>query len=50
MTAPRASCARIEKRERLVLMSTRGKFGRWLKLLAPSVIDRIAAQAIAQKH
>jgi short-subunit dehydrogenase len=40
----------IEKRERQVLMSTRGKLGRWLKLLAPSVIDRIAAKAIRQRH
>jgi short-subunit dehydrogenase len=40
----------IGKRERLVLMSTRGKLGRWLKLLAPSVIDRIAARAIRQRH
>jgi short-subunit dehydrogenase len=40
----------IEKRERLVLMSARGKLGRWLKLLAPSVIDRIAARAIRQRH
>jgi hypothetical protein len=31
-------------------MSTRGKLGRWLKLLAPSVIDRIAAKAIRQRH
>jgi hypothetical protein len=48
-------CARritraIEKRERQVLMSTRGKVGRWLKLLAPSVIDRIAAKAIRERH
>jgi len=53
MTAE-ACAARIvrgmEKRERLVLMTTRGKWGRWLKLLAPSLIDRIAAKAIAQKH
>jgi short-subunit dehydrogenase len=40
----------IEKRERLVLMSARGKLGRWLKLLAPSIIDRIAARAIRQRH
>ena len=40
----------MEKRERLVLMTTRGKWGRWLKLLAPSLIDRIAAKAIAEKH
>jgi short-subunit dehydrogenase len=48
-------CARqivraMEKRQRLLLMSTRGKLGRWLKLLAPSVIDRIAAKAIRQRH
>ena len=40
----------IEKRQRLVLMSARGKWGRWLKLLAPSLIDRIAAKAIRQRH
>jgi short-subunit dehydrogenase len=40
----------IEKRERQVLMSTRGKLGRWLKLLAPSMIDRIAARAIRERH
>jgi short-subunit dehydrogenase len=40
----------IEKRERLVLMSARGKLGRWLKLLAPSLIDRIAERAIRQRH
>jgi len=48
-------CARrisiaIEKRERQVIMSARGKLGRWLKLFAPSVIDRIAAKAIRQRH
>ena len=40
----------IERRERQVLMSLRGKFGRWLKLLAPGVIDRIAAKAIRERH
>jgi short-subunit dehydrogenase len=40
----------VEKRQRLLLMSARGKFGRWLKLLAPSVIDRMAAKAIRQRH
>jgi short-subunit dehydrogenase len=48
-------CARhimrgMEKRQRLVLMTTRGKLGRWIKLLAPSLIDRIAAKAIRQRH
>jgi short-subunit dehydrogenase len=40
----------IDRRERLVLMSARGKLGRWLKLLAPAVIDRMAAKAIRERH
>ncbi len=40
----------IDRRERQVLMSARGRFGRWLKLVAPSVIDRIAARAIRERH
>jgi short-subunit dehydrogenase len=48
-------CARqiaraMEKRQRQLLMSTRGKLGMWLKLLAPGIIDRIAAKAIRQRH
>jgi short-subunit dehydrogenase len=53
MTA--ADCARriaaaLDKRPRLLLMSMRGRLGRWLKLLAPSLIDRMAARAIRQRH
>jgi short-subunit dehydrogenase len=40
----------MEKRQRLLLMSTRGKLGRWLKLLSPATIDRIAARAIRQRY
>ena len=44
-------CARrivraIEAREREVVMTARGKIGLWLKLLAPSLVDRIARRAI----
>ena len=44
-------CARrivkaIEGREREVVMTARGKIGLWLKLLAPSLVDRIAKRAI----
>jgi short-subunit dehydrogenase len=39
----------IEKRERLVLMTARGRVGRWLKLVAPGMIDRIAAKAIRER-
>ena len=46
----RRICVAIEKRERQVIMSRRGRIGRWLKLLAPSVIDRIAAKAIRDRH
>src|SRR5262245_16575012 len=53
MTA--AECAEhivrgMDKRQRLVLMTARGKWGRWLKLIAPSLIDRIAAKAIRERH
>lgn len=40
----------IERRERLVLMTARGRLGRWLKLIAPSLIDRIAAKAIRDRR
>jgi len=40
----------IERRERQVLMSARGKLGRWLKLFAPALIDRLAEKAIRQRH
>ena len=36
----------IEGREREVVMTARGKIGLWLKLLAPSLVDRIARRAI----
>jgi len=44
-------CARrivtaIERREREVIMTARGRLGMWLKLLAPSLVDRIAKRAI----
>jgi short-subunit dehydrogenase len=44
-------CARrivraIERRKREVVMTARGKIGLWLKLLAPSLVDRIARRAI----
>jgi hypothetical protein len=40
----------IEKRRRLLITSARGRFGRWLKLVAPGVIDRIAARAIRERR
>jgi short-subunit dehydrogenase len=40
----------IGKRQRLLLMSTRGKLGWFLKFAAPRLLDRIAAKAIRQRH
>lgn len=37
----------IASRGRLLITSFRGKLGRWLKLIAPGVIDKIARRAIA---
>jgi len=39
----------IERRDRLLITSFRGKLGRWLKLFAPGMIDRIAARAIRER-
>jgi hypothetical protein len=48
-------CARIivravARRERLVVTSLRGRLGRWVRLFAPGLIDRVAARAIARKR
>jgi len=46
-------CARrivsaMRGRRRLVIFSARGRLGRWLQLVAPWVVDRIARRAIAR--
>jgi short-subunit dehydrogenase len=48
-------CARLivraaARRQRLLITSVRGRLGRWLKLVWPSLIDRIAKRAIEQRH
>jgi len=48
-------CARrivqaIQRRERRVVMTARGKIGLWLRLIAPGLVDRIARRAIEQGH
>jgi short-subunit dehydrogenase len=45
------TCARLiihgmEKRQREVVMSFKGKLGRWLKLIAPSWVEKLAIQAV----
>ena len=49
-----AECARLmlqgmDRRQRDVVMTTRGKLGRWLKLIAPRVVDRIVLAALARE-
>jgi short-subunit dehydrogenase len=36
----------IEKRDRFLVTSLRGKLGRWMKLIAPSIVDSLTAKAI----
>ena len=36
----------MEKRQRLLITSTRGRLGRWVRLFAPRVIDSVARRAI----
>lgn len=48
-------CARITlaaaaRRKREVVMTFRAKWGQWLKLIAPGVIDRIAASAVGDEE
>ncbi|MGD9387690.1 MAG: SDR family oxidoreductase [Gammaproteobacteria bacterium] len=52
MTA--AECAELmiramARRDRMLITSSRGKLGRFLKIFAPGLIDRIAAKAIADR-
>ncbi len=44
-------CARLmvramERRQRMLVMSFKGKLGRWVKLVAPGLVDRMAEQAV----
>jgi short-subunit dehydrogenase len=48
-------CARLivdgtEARQRDIVMSAKGKLGRWLKLLAPAMVDRMAMKALKKQH
>jgi short-subunit dehydrogenase len=47
-------CARLivegmAARKRDVVMTTKGKLGRWLKLIAPNVVDNLARKALTKK-
>ncbi|HBL28748.1 MAG TPA: short chain dehydrogenase [Acidobacteria bacterium] len=47
-TCARLILASAARRDRELIPSLRGKIGLWLKLFAPSLIDRIARKAIAE--
>ena len=45
------TCARLivegtEARRRDIVMTAKGRLGRWLKLLAPGLVDRLALKAL----
>jgi len=53
MTAER--CAELvldaaRRRKRLAILSWRGRIGRWARMFAPGLVDRIALRAIARRH
>ena len=53
MTAERCAELIVEatvRRKRLLITSSRGRLGRWIKLIWPGLIDRIARRAIEQRH
>ena len=46
-------CARrivraMERRERMLVMTLMGRLGRWAKLIAPGLVDHVAAEAVRQ--
>jgi len=53
MTAERCAALMahaIARRRRLLITSLRGRAGRWLGVIAPALVDRIAARAIHRGH
>ncbi|MDR2324759.1 MAG: SDR family oxidoreductase [Acidovorax sp.] len=52
---PVAECARLivhgmERRQREVVMTRQGKLGRWVKLIAPGVVERMALAALQRPN
>jgi len=39
----------MSRRQRELILSTRGKIGQWIKLVAPGVIDNIAQRAVSRR-
>lgn len=47
-TCASLTVAAMEARKRMLVMTAKGKLGRFLKLVAPGVVDRIAERAVAR--
>jgi short-subunit dehydrogenase len=47
-TCARLIASAVERRKRQEVMTLRGKLGRWLQLVAPGLVDRIAERAISE--
>jgi len=46
----RLIAAAMRRRQRLLITSARGRFARWARLVAPRLVDRLAARAIRERH
>jgi hypothetical protein len=40
----------MQRRQRLAILSARGRLGRWARLIAPGWVDGIAQRAIRERH
>jgi hypothetical protein len=40
----------MRRRQRLAILSARGRLGRWVRLIAPGLVDRIAQRAIRDRN
>jgi len=47
-TCARLILAAVDQRKRELVMSAKGRLARWLKLIAPGLVDRMALQALKQ--
>lgn len=53
MTAERCAALIVRgmaRRQRLLITSRRGRFGRWARLVAPGLVDRLALKAIRERR
>ncbi|MCX7659831.1 MAG: short chain dehydrogenase, partial [Caldimonas manganoxidans] len=39
----------LDRRRRDVVMTVQGRLGRWLKLIAPAIVDRMALAALRRE-